>query len=307
LNAHLLRVAIGSAIGAVSVVAGCGGNCKPPSTFTPTPYTVTFLVCGTSAGDAGSFDAGGQCFATCEEACFTLQPSTLEGTGTCDSNDGSVPSGVVMAQCHTEWMCIGGRKLEGASAPVIDSDDPLGVYFARLAWLEAASVGAFRRLARELRAHGAPDELVAAAKASARDEIRHARIMARLATKHRAKVPRVEARDGGVRDLESIARENAVEGCVGETFGAALAFFHGEHADADADVAGAMRAIAEDELRHAALGWAVAAWADARLSEDARARVRTARSVAVVELVDGARDVREKDLARALQRELWAA
>ena len=29
-----------------------------------------------------------------------------------------------------------------------------------------------------------------------------------------------------------------------------------------------MRAIADDELRHAALGWAVAAWADAELRRE---------------------------------------
>jgi len=46
-------------------------------------------------------------------------------------------------------------KAHGLRAPEIACDDPIGAWFAEAAWLEAASVGAFRRLARELRAHGA--------------------------------------------------------------------------------------------------------------------------------------------------------
>src|SRR6185295_19226548 len=132
--------------------------------------------------------------------------------------------------------------------------------FARAAWLEAASIHAFRRLVRELRAHGAPDELVLAARSAAKDEARHARLMARLATRFGAKVPRVEWTDRGIRDVEAIARENAVEACVGETYGALAAAWQGEHAP-HAEVRDVMRAIAPDELRHAALGWAVDAWA----------------------------------------------
>ena len=89
-----------------------------------------------------------------------------------------------------------GRKLDGLSAPEVEGEG-LAAFFARSAWLEAASVGAFRRLARELRAHGAPDELIAAAKACALDEIRHARLMARLAKKHGASVPRVVVEPSG--------------------------------------------------------------------------------------------------------------
>src|SRR6185295_13249702 len=123
------------------------------------------------------------------------------------------------------------------------------------------SIHAFRRLARELRAHGAPSDLVNAARACARDEARHARTMARLARAHGATIDRVHVEDVGTRDLEAIARENAVEGCVGETYGALLAIWQAEHA-ADADVRAAMREIAPDEMRHAALAWAVATWAD---------------------------------------------
>jgi hypothetical protein len=71
-----------------------------------------------------------------------------------------------------------------------------------------------------------------------------------------------------------MATENAVEGCVRETFGALVAHHQAAHAS-DPVIASAMRTIAEDETRHAALAWAIARWADARLDE--RARVRVAR------------------------------
>jgi len=141
--------------------------------------------------------------------------------------------------------------------------------------------------------------LIASANVCARDEIRHARMMARLAEKHGAIVPRVEIRAAlGVRDLESIARENAVEGCVGETYGAAVATWAGANAEHE-DVRAASRAIAADEMRHAAFGWAVHAWATEHLASGARDRVRAAR--------DEAADALGSDpLAAELTRTLWS-
>ncbi len=313
---HVLGAAIASALGVVA--AGCGtqpvacGGCNCGDAGSPTPFDVTYEAC--PADDAGTADAdldasaadAGACFATCDQACAQLKPANVGGTAVCLGADEDAGTAVV-AHCEVPAGLCTGRKLEGVSTPNVEGDD-LGAFFARSAWLEAVSVGAFRRLAFELRAHGAPQELVAAAKASARDEIRHARSMARLAKKHGAKVPRVERepRRVGVRDVERVARENAVEGCVGETFGAALAKWEVEHAS-HADVRDAMRAVADDELRHAALGWAVAAWAETRLSRDAIERVREARDAAARELHDGLRDARARALADEMRRELWAA
>src|SRR3989442_1726027 len=70
---------------------------------------------------------------------------------------------------------------EGGGPPGLEAEPmptraDLGGYFATMASLEAASVGAFRALRTELRAHGAPRALVRAAERAARDEIRHARM-----------------------------------------------------------------------------------------------------------------------------------
>ena len=307
LGEESLRVAIGVAIAAVGVAsfAACGtqpvacGGCNCGDQGSPVPFDVTFELCQTS--DAGDVDASGDasadaseeagdagmCFATCDQACITLKPASVSGsTAVCLSTTPDAGTGPMTAHCTTEVGLCTGRKLDGLRAPAIQCDDPIGAWFAEAAWLEAASVGAFRRLARELRAHGAPEHLIAAASDAARDEIRHARLMAGFAKKHGAVVPKVEvAAMMGVRDLESIARENAVEGCVGETYGAAFATWAAEHSE-DEDVRAASRAIASDELRHAALGWAVHAWVSEKLDREARDRVRTARDEAVRALGD---------------------
>jgi hypothetical protein len=167
----------------------------------------------------------------------------------------------------------------------------LGAFFAEVAHLEAASVHAFRRLARELRAHGAPRALVRRAERAAKDEIRHARTTAALARRHggRPAKPRVAARK--VRSLARIARENAVEGCVRETFGALLATWQAEAAR-DPRIREAMRTIARDETSHAALAWDVARWIEPRLRPSTRARLAQARREALESL--------EADLATPL-------
>ncbi len=129
---------------------------------------------------------------------------------------------------------------------------------------------------------GAPADLVDASRASARDEVRHATIMARLAARHGAAPPprRGPRRARAPRGLVDVARDNAVEGCVRETFAALLAERQSLHAS-DPDLRCALAAIAADETRHAALSWAIARWADVELDEVARAKVARARQRAL--------------------------
>lgn len=188
--------------------------------------------------------------------------------------------------CHVN-RCGGttcGRLTDGVQAASDGmSGNVVTRYFEAAAQLEAASVLAFRRLARELSAHDAPASLVERAIASARDEVRHARIVGRLAKTHggrRLPVARVEL---PLRSLDEVAIENAVEGCVRETFGALIASWQALSAGAPR-VRGAMRMLAVDEQRHAELAWAVARWAEPRLDAAARRRLRAARNASVAEL-----------------------
>jgi hypothetical protein len=182
------------------------------------------------------------------------------------------------------YPCGMGRRPEGLLDCPVEGPDSTARFLARAAYLEAASVVAFERLTRELEAHGAPESLRAGSRAAVRDEIRHARITRALAEKAGARVPVDPVGSGGVRSLETIAIENAVEGCVRETFGAAVTVIQAARAG-DARIRSAMKKIARDETKHAELSWRVARWLEEKLDVEARGRVRQARAAAVVALI----------------------
>ena len=172
--------------------------------------------------------------------------------------------------------CAVGRRPMGLRLRSRPEQRELGAYFARSAELEAASVHAFEILQRELASNGAPVSLLTRAVEAGRDEVRHARSVARLARRFggRARWPHV-ARASAPRSLEDVALENAVEGCVRETFGALIAA-HQARCAGSRRVRTLYARIARDETRHAALSLDVAAWAAPRLSAAARRRLDTA-------------------------------
>jgi hypothetical protein len=193
--------------------------------------------------------------------------------------------------------CQVGRRPAGLNEARRPRCRSAGDYLARAASLEAASVVAFRHLARELTAHGAEPDLIAAARAAARDELRHARTTARLAASLGAAPERPCIAPMPVRDLETIALENAREGCVRETFGALEGRWQSLHAR-DPELRRAYRRIAHDELRHAALAWSVARWIERRLTRPAQQRVEAARRAALVQLQRELRDESSADIRR---------
>jgi hypothetical protein len=210
-------------------------------------------------------------------------------------------SRALLDQTRVEWMsgCIGRRPHGLRSARGGRGVSAIGEYCARSAELEAASVVAFLELARSLREHGAPGSLVERATRAARDEIRHARTMTRLARRHGAepRPRRIDAHAGA--SLEALATENAVEGCVVETWGALVGSVQARQA-ASASLRAKMRRIAADETRHAALSWDLARWFDSQLDAPARARVATARKHAVAQLLAAAQREPEASLRAEL-------
>jgi hypothetical protein len=151
--------------------------------------------------------------------------------------------------------------------------------------MEAGSVEAFRLLRDELIAHGAPRRLVRAAMRAIRDELRHVRQTSALARRFGEKpvAPRPSP-PRAPRSLEEVALENAVEGCVRETYSALECAWQAETA-ADPVVRATMARIARDEMRHLELSWAVNAWARGRLDAAARARVERAQRAEVDEML----------------------
>jgi hypothetical protein len=103
-----------------------------------------------------------------------------------------------------------------------------------------------------------------------------------------------------VRSLVAIAIENAVEGCVRETYGAVVGLIEARMS-ADRGVRRAMERISEDECRHAELAWEVAAWLRERLTDRERAVVDRAMRAAVEELRREADGV----VVRELERRVW--
>jgi hypothetical protein len=218
-----------------------------------------------------------QCGALCPTG-----PNTLSCQYLAPASDGAVPQ----LECISA-ACGNGRAYAGMAPPAAPGQrTALGRYFAETAQLEAASVDAFRILRAELRAHGAPRELTDAARVAAADEVRHARVTRRLARRYGPCPPHKRPEARPVRTLEAVAEENAVEGCVRETYAALLAHHQALVAN-DPEVRTAMATIAADETRHAALAWGVAKWAEPKLSPDARARVEAARAEAALTLARG--------------------
>lgn len=244
-------------------------SCRAADGYCSTTLDGGIDAAGADAGDAG--DAGDAA---------DLDAATQTGFVVPDK------TGAVLIDCAT---CPGsaGRVPAGLEpTTTVRARSALGAYFASAARLEAASVTAFRRLREELALHGAPSELLEAARAAERDEVRHTRSMARLARRHGGRYVRPRVAEVAPRSLEIIAQENAVEGCARETFGALLATWQAAHVD-DAEVAATLSEIAVDETRHAALSWAIARWSLTQLDADACARMSTAWTKALADVSAG--------------------
>ena len=198
------------------------------------------------------------------------------------SADGVVTRGE-SRRIDTGSVC--GRRPAGLApgAETLGATVSVAAWLAEAAHLEAASVIAFRRLERELLALGAPRELIVGARRSRADEIRHAREMTLLAHRFGAAPARVMIMPFEKRSVFEIALENAVEGCVRETYGALVAEYQARMA-VDPEIRAVLRRVASDEARHAALAHDVAAWLAPRLDDAERAAIGRARAVAMADL-----------------------
>ncbi len=330
----------GDSAGAAGVFAGRGGANLAGAAGALIGAGGSAGAAGAMAGGSGAGQGG------------TAQPDTCNGVGpgSCGGFCVTVPDGVTLVpplsptQCYSfcnttgsctlvepdvatqprrvrcQMSCLTGRRTDGACNDDRVEGSDLGAYYARLAYLEAASVPAFSRLADELRHHGAPPSLIRSAERAARDEIRHAALATALAEKHGTPVPRPDVGGGPVRSLEEVATENAIEGCVRETFGALLAT-HQMNAARDPEARALFTRLAHDETEHAELAWRVARWTEERLDEAARMRVRASRRAAardlaleaIVEPVDAwAKDIGIPDartarhLVERLAASLWS-
>jgi hypothetical protein len=280
---------------------GCGDSGAPTTTNLTAAQACDLIASNTQPQDGFTEIHGSTCDTYCPSAPFCEVPvdfanqyaalnpdaGTVDDAGAVDGGDGGAT-----LQCPTsatpvvitcgQYGCLG-RLTEGFTTPKNDAQSA-GDRFAAMAFLEAVSVHAFDRLERELRSHGARADLLRNARRARRDEQRHTVMMTRLARLHGTTAQLPDAPNAApVRSLFEIALENAVEGCVRETYGAVVGLVEAETA-ADASLRKTMRSIAPDECRHAELAWAVHEWVTPQLSHDEQARVRHAMKEAIAEI-----------------------
>jgi hypothetical protein len=196
--------------------------------------------------------------------------------------------------CYT---CVAGRRPQGYADAMLAPT--VAGWLAHAADLERVSIDAFRILRRELLHHGAPSVLVERAIVAEADEVRHAHVLGELARRAGATVAGTPVHHGAARSLVDIALENAVEGCIRETYGALVAGFQAEHARRT-DVRRVMKQIYRDETTHAELAWSVHAWIMSELSTTDRERVTNAMDSAITELGLAARSPTAPELVEAL-------
>jgi hypothetical protein len=255
----------------------------------PRIYLVPIIVGGdggSGGSDSGAAGAGGardpDCSAYCApgEACEVID-SGGELSAQCTAWPQSDPF-----PCPPPGVAIG-RRPGGMLAAQVGGkhETELGAFFANVAHLEAASIHAFVQLGHELRIHGAGDALLRLTRKAARDEVRHAFQMSRLAKRYGARVPRprLQRLRLHARSLLDLARENEIEGCVRETFGAMVALWQAEHA-ATVELRAVFAQIAHDEIAHAELAWQLRSWLCARFGGQERAELDAVQRTAVAAL-----------------------
>ncbi len=234
------------------------------------------LFAALDAGDASAFGAD----------------SGADGGTTTDpdaATDGPDPNAIPPIDSPLWVSCdctSGGRRPAGLRARrpcARPAESRAGEYFASMAHLEAASIPAFLRMRAELASLGAPRALLRKVDRAIRDEQRHARVVGRLAKKFGSGVEAPRVRRFRARGVEAMARENVVEGCVRETFGALVATWQAANAR-DPEVRRAMERIAIDETMHAAISARAASFLANKLDARARARVERSRRAAIEEL-----------------------
>lgn len=229
---------------------------------------------------------GGVC--ECDDACqwqaVTIAVETFPSSGGCGYYPAQVACETVWGDscCYTvtvyEDVCGKGRPLlvDGhaqvaevrCSADWTDASTRLEVPEAAAYWLRAgleehASVASFARFALELVAVGAPPELLADCAAAMRDEVRHAELafgLARYFGAERSGPGPLDSGPARSSALRDVVVATVREGCIGETLAAAQAELAATRAT-EPSVVAALREIAADEARHAALAWRVVQWA----------------------------------------------
>jgi hypothetical protein len=132
----------------------------------------------------------------------------------------------------------------------------------KAALVEHASIASFARASMELMAVGAPLDLVARTHLAALDEVRHTELSFAIAKEldgadaHAGPLLALAPREA---TLARVAQDTLVEAAIPELIAAREAHVAAERCTVPS-ISEALRAIGDDEARHAQLAWDILAW-----------------------------------------------
>lgn len=185
-----------------------------------------------------------------------------------------------------------------------DTRRALAEHWSEVALLEHASIASFSKFSLALLSVGAPPSLVEGAHRAAMDEVEHAKLAFRLASRYAGEplapgpLPLDDVGALG-SDLVDLAVSTAREGSVGETVGAVEARAALERAT-DEEVRRVLGTVERDEASHAELAWETVRWAIDQGGRPVRDAVRAAfRHELDVPLVPAAERPGDPDLLAA--------
>jgi hypothetical protein len=307
--ARLLLVSLGAS-GAIELVGCAEAVPAAPANQGPRPFDAVAVLAPDVVADAyvktdlssGTYQLSAkQCAAVCGPEAIACQavvivtgdvnrPARMTGEVECSfprtgAGTGGGGLGGDWDPFHLNSCPFGcGRRPRSTGVLRARGDDSLRSHVAEIATMEALSVDAFAQLALDLRCH-APS-FVARAERARKDEQRHARRARALLREiggAPAALPRVARLASVARGLDDAAEDNAVEGCVHETFGAVALSVQARRAE-HPPLRRFFQSIARDEIEHAALSWDVhdALWP--RLCSHSRARIQKAQRRALAQI-----------------------
>ncbi|MEE2645362.1 MAG: hypothetical protein VYD19_10550 [Myxococcota bacterium] len=273
--------------------------------------------CGVPAGQStieAPVEEGGTCIGPCRES-----NDFMDELSACRILGEGEEMGTYEIECVWEEFCGVGRW-SSLAEPALGTErlEALARAIAHRARLERVAVKSFEWLAVELRAYGAPESLIEAAPRAAIEEQHHAELVeAEAASLGAAPLCFTWDQPSAARPLFEIAVENVVEGCVGESYGAAEAAYQARYATRP-NWRRVAAELAPDELSHAALSWRLHRWLYAQLSEVEQAQLDHVMHEAVDALearTQGGDEVAEKlgllsgerrrSVIRTLRAQIW--